>query len=241
MLRLELDADAITATCVSLSERINDRFPGSSLHTQSTRLTKLAERAAQRSIEVAEPIRWVRVSYVILGIIVLVGLLLAPVDLSTSGDERDLIEWANVFEAVANDIILLGAGIAFLVTAEARLKRRKVLRELHQLRSFAHVIDMHQLTKGPQRIKGEGSGLATKFSPEADLTAYEVGRYLDYCSELLSLDSKVATLYVQHFDDAPTLAAVTEIEQLTTGLSRKIWQKLMIVMSTHPEASPLSD
>jgi hypothetical protein len=58
---------------------------------------------------------------------------------------------------------------------------------------------------------------------------------------LLSLDSKVDALYVQHCDDGPTLAAVTEIEQLTTGLSRKIWQKLMIVMSTHPEASALSD
>lgn len=241
MLRLELDADAIEATCANLSERIDDRFPGSSLHTQSNRLTELADRAARRSIEVAEPIRWVRVSYIVLGILVLVGLLLAPVDLSTSSDDRDVIEWAQVFEAVANDIILLGAGIAFLVTAEARLKRRKVLRELHQLRSFAHVIDMHQLTKTPQRIKGEGSALATKSSPEADLTAYELGRYLDYCSELLSLSSKVAALYVQHFDDGPTLVAVTEIEQLTTGLSRKIWQKLMIVMSTHPEASPLSD
>lgn len=241
MLRLELDAEAIRATCVQLSERINDRFPGSSLHAESKRLTALAERAARRSVEVAEPIRWVRVSYVVLGVLVLVGLLLAPVDLTASGDDRDLIEWAQVFEAVANDVILLGAGIAFLVTAEARLKRRKVLRELHQLRSFAHVIDMHQLAKNPQRIKGEGAALATEYSPAADLSAFELGRYLDYCSELLSLDSKVAALYVQHFDDGPTLVAVTEIEQLTTGLSRKIWQKLMILMSTHPEASPTSD
>ncbi len=240
MLRLELDAEAIRTTCVTLSERIDDRFPGSSLHAQSVKLTSLADRAEQRSIQVAAPIRWVRVSYVVLGIVVLLGLLLAPVDLSTSGGDRDVIEWAQVFEAVANDIILLGAGIAFLVTAEARLKRRKVLRELHQLRSFAHIIDMHQLTKDPQRIKGEHAAHEMPSSPRATLTAYDLGRYLDYCSELLSMDSKVAALYVQHFDDGPTLAAVTEIEQLTSGLSRKIWQKLMILMSTHPEASPTS-
>lgn len=240
MLRLELDSEAIRATCGTLSERIDDRFPGSSLHAQSVKLTALADRAQQRSIQVAAPIRWVRVSYVVLGIVVLVGLLLAPVDLSTSSGDRDVIEWAQVFEAVANDIILLGAGIAFLVTAEARLKRRRVLRELHQLRSFAHVIDMHQLTKDPQRIKGENAGHEMPSSPRADLTAYDLGRYLDYCSELLSMDAKVAALYVQHFDDGPTLAAVTEIEQLTSGLSRKIWQKLMILMSTHPEASPTS-
>lgn len=121
-----------------------------------------------------------------------VGLLLAPVDLSTSGDDRGVIEWTQVFEAVANDIILLGAGIAFLVTAETRLKRRKVLRELHQLCSFAHVIDMHQLTKDPQRIKGESAGHQMPSSPRTDLSAYDLGRYLDDSSELLTPVERVS-------------------------------------------------
>ena len=34
----------------------------------------------------------------------------------------------------------------------------------------------------------------------------ELGRYLDYCSELVALSSKVAALFVQHFNDPIVLA-----------------------------------
>ena len=43
------------------------------------------------------------------------------------------------------------------------------------------------------------------------------------------LIGKVAALYVQRFDDPVALSAVDQIEDLTTGLSRKIWQKIMII------------
>ena len=56
-------------------------------------------------------------------------------------------------------------------------------------------------------------------------------RSLDYCSELLSPTGKVAALYVRDFDDAVARAAVNEVEGLTTGLSREIWQKTVIVRS----------
>ena len=41
--------------------------------------------------------------------------------------------------------------------------------------------------------------------------------------------SKVAALYVQGFPDAQAVSAVDDVEDLTTGLSRKIWQKIMIL------------
>ena len=41
--------------------------------------------------------------------------------------------------------------------------------------------------------------------------------------------SKVAALLVQHFGDSVVLAAVNEIETLTNGLSRKIWQKITVL------------
>lgn len=46
---------------------------------------------------------------------------------------------------------------------------------------------------------------------------------------LLALCGKVAALYVQDFDDGPSVAAVNEIEDLTTSLSEKIWQKIGIL------------
>ena len=61
---------------------------------------------------------------------------------------------------------------------------------------------------------------------------FEIGRYLDYCSELLSLTGKIAALYVQHFDDAVVIASANEVEQLCTGLARKIWQKITLLQPT---------
>ncbi len=83
-------------------------------------------------------------------------------------------------------------------------------------------------------------GTPTPHSPTATLTRFELGRYLDNCSELLSLTDKVAVLYVQHFDDHVVIASVNDVEQLCTSLSRKIWQKIMILppVADPPPARP---
>ena len=61
------------------------------------------------------------------------------------------------------------------------------------------------------------------------MTQFELRRYLDYCSEMLSLTGKVAAVYVQGFEDELAVNAATELENLSTGLSRKIWQKILIL------------
>ena len=133
-------------------------------------------------------------------------------------------------EAAINDLVFLGIAIFFLLTIETRLKRRRALRALHQLRSIAHVVDMHQLTKDPEQLLSNPP--ATASSPVRAMTPAELGRYLDYCSELLSVTSKIAALFVERFDDPVTLGAVNEIESLTAGLSRKIWQKISMLLNT---------
>jgi len=113
------------------------------------------------------------------------------------------------------------------VTIEIRIKRARVIEALHELRGVAHVIDMHQLTKDPSGMKFKA--IATASSPERTLTPFQLTRYLDYCSEMLSLTGKVAALYAQCLPDIVVLSAVNELENLVTGLSRKIWQKIMII------------
>jgi hypothetical protein len=141
----------------------------------------------------------------------------------------DLLDFIQVLEAGINDVVLIGVAVFFLATLEARLKRRRALDALHELRVIAHIIDMHQLTKDPERVTTEQDD--TVSSPRRPLTPPQLGRYLDYCSEMLSLTGKVAALYVQRFPDSVAVATVNEIEDLTTGLSRKIWQKVMILHS----------
>jgi hypothetical protein len=81
------------------------------------------------------------------------------------------------------------------------------------------------LSKDPDRILSNRADTAS--SPSArPWTEFTLRRYLDYCSELLSLTGKIAALHLKDFDDPTIVAAVNEIEDLTTGLSQKIWQKI---------------
>jgi hypothetical protein len=46
---------------------------------------------------------------------------------------------------------------------------------------------------------------------------------------MLSLVGKLAALYAQSNSDSVVLQSVNDIETLTNGISRKIWQKIMIL------------
>jgi hypothetical protein len=81
----------------------------------------------------------------------------------------------------------------------------------------------------------------TPVSPPRTYTPFELQRYLDYCSEMLALISKIAVLYVQDSADSETVAIVDDIEDLTNGLSRKIWQKIMLIERNPSPAMPPRD
>ena len=74
----------------------------------------------------------------------------------------------------------------------------------------------------------------TTHSPERNFDAYTLGRYLDYCTEMLSLTSKLGYLYVENFHDTEVTKAATELENLCSGLTRKIWQKIVILQAHNP-------
>jgi hypothetical protein len=224
---LSLDADEIVRTIDTLSRRIEERFPGAGLGRVCRELLAIGRHARERAQWIAQPILVLRVITVGLAVLILAGLGLTFARLKPPAGGFEVGQFIQVLEAGINDLVLIGAAIFFLGTLEGRIKRRRALRALHELRSIAHIIDMHQLTKDPERTVGDAP--ATESSPVRRMTPLELGRYLDYCSEMLSLTGKVAALYVQHFDDSVALQAVNEIEDLTTGLSSKIWQKLMIL------------
>jgi hypothetical protein len=131
-------------------------------------------------------------------------------------------------DSAVNIAILFGAGLFFLLRHEEREKRRLALDDLYELRSLAHVIDMHQLTKDPTTLLAPERRTAASPDNEA-MTPFELARYLDYCSEMLSLVAKVAALYALDMRDPVVIEAVSDIEAMTTNLSRKIWQKITIV------------
>ena len=101
-----------------------------------------------------------------------------------------------------------------------RIRVRRALRALHELRSIAHVIDMHQLTKDPAALSRDF--IMTESSPLRSMTAAELKRYLDYCSEMLSLVAKLAAIYAQSSPDAVVINAVNDIEQLAGAARRRV-------------------
>ena len=140
-----------------------------------------------------------------------------------------IVDVVTLMEAGINDVVLIGAAIFFLLSFETRYKRQRALKAIHELRSIAHVIDMHQLTKDPHRIMKNAKYAHTGLSPKLEMSEFLLRRYLDYCSEMLSLVGKIAAVYVQEFDDGVAMASASELEALTTGLSGKIWQKIAIL------------
>ena len=58
---------------------------------------------------------------------------------------------------------------------------------------------------------------------------------------MLSLSAKLAALYAQHFADSVVLAAVSEVENLSIGLSNNIWQKIAILQSLQGEATVVEE
>ena len=229
-----LDPTKLADTIERLADRVEERFPGSGLGRVCRELQEIAGRAAETATWIARPILLLRVAVAVLVGLILGGLIGTLAALGGTMEPLTFAELVQALEAGINDVVLVGAAIFFLVTLETRIKRRRALQAIHELRSIAHVIDMHQLTKDPEMVLGGDGGHLS--APRPSLTRFELGRYLDYCSEALSLTGKVAALYIQRFDDPVALQAVNEVEGLTTGLSRKIWQKVMILYSAPPEA-----
>lgn len=228
---LILREKAIIETVSALQCRISDRFPGSGLANLCGELQDVAERSAIRAHGIGKSVWWIRICGYLLAMLVIalvVGMLWFVTH--TVRIKEESVGWTDIigaFDAGTSGLIVLGATLYFLIGLEIRIKRRRALLAVHELRSIAHVVDMHQLTKDPERMLGRYQ--QTSHSPTESMTAFQLNRYLDYCTEMLSLLGKIAALYVQRFDDPIAVAAVSEVEQLTTGLSRKIWQKIVLL------------
>jgi len=234
-----LDVEAILETVRRLERRISERFPSSGLLSICHELVSLAEEVQQRTRAIAAPNIALRAAVYILISTGVMGLLIIAFAVKFQIGNAELLSVLQAVEAAANIVVLLGAALLFLISLETRLKRNRSLRDLHGFRSIAHVIDMHQLTKDPS--SGLASDHATASSPQRTMTPFELTRYLDYCSEMLSLTGKLAAVYAQNLPDPVVIDAVYDIESLTTDLSQKIWQKITILdVSGRPGSSSVA-
>jgi hypothetical protein len=224
-----LNDEMIVQTIERLYARIEARFSGSGLGRVCAELVDIARLTGKRAPGLNRAFLSTRLISIIL-VVVWLGVLVYLGSFVNWRDvlhRVDVVSLAQALESVVNLSILMGGAIWFIWTRETALKRRRVFHALYQLRALAHIIDMHQLTKDPSVELGAYT--VTSASPKRVMTDFELSRYLDYCSEMLALIAKLAALYAGQTEDSEILAATNDIENLTTNLGRKIWQKIMII------------
>jgi hypothetical protein len=238
-----LDENQILQTLRTLGHRIEERFPDSSLARVSAELLAVGEEARRNVAFIRLPHWPVRIAAIVCILLILVVFASAfSTVLVLVQNERaqaglgSAAEVVQAVESLVQEAVFLGIAIWFFLSMESRVKRRRALKAIHELRSIAHIVDMHQLTKDPERMFSSQPNTAS--SPVRTMKREQLGRYLDYCSELLSLTSKLAALYVQYRNDPIVLEAVSEVEQLSGDLSNKIWQKITLLDATRSEAGP---
>jgi hypothetical protein len=212
----ELRVDEITSTLETLHVRIENRFPGSGLAGVCRELIEFSTETRTVMNWVVRPIWWLRITIGAFVLLAIIGIVYTASRVTLNFDTLSVGDLIQVLEATTSEILIIAAGLFSLVSIETRVKRARVVDALNKLRAVAHIVDMKQLTKDPD-------------NPKRELDDVQLGRYLDYCSELLSLISKIGFLYVTRFDDPDANQSVNELETLTTGLSRKIWQKISIL------------
>ena len=133
----------------------------------------MADEASARLAVLARP-RWgLRIAIGLLVSLILVVTLLAITRMRTPATLHDLGAFVQVLESAINDVVFVAIALAFLVTIETRLKRQITLRAIHELRSLAHIVDMHQLTKDPDLALGERGTTAARNGADPHSVATE--------------------------------------------------------------------
>lgn len=221
-----LDPDKIVETIKALQRRIERRFPGSGLGKVVAEMLGVAEETVARTQWIQKPQVLLRTVAVVLTMAI-IALLITLVRHIHQFNFDDFTNSVQALDSSIGSVVFIGATILFFVNWEHRIKRDRALKALHELRALAHIVDMHQLTKDPESYfaRQQPAGLA----PRRAMTPFELNRYLDYCSEAQAIISKIAALYVQKFPDPVLLDAVDDVEALTAGFSRKIWQKITLI------------
>jgi hypothetical protein len=232
--KLILMPDRVVETIEKLLARILERFGNCGLSRVCAQLCVIAREDTQRAARIGQSYIWLRalVFVMLVAGIVVLGWVLTLIDFTKTAADS-VYSVLQGIEAAANLTLLTGAVMLFLIKLEERLKRRRALAALHELRSIVHVIDMHQLTKDPSKFIVAAN---TPSSPPLLLNEFQMTRYLDYCSEMVSLTSKVAVLFGQSLEDQAVTEVVSDIERVGSGLSQKIWQKIIILQELRTTA-----
>lgn len=225
-----LEAHYIAHAAAKLEGRIRARLPGRRLadvaHRLSEQVPDIHERFSTSFVRYRRARLLSRAASIAIVVATVVALGFALKDPAVNGvdDSSDLV---GLVESIISDLVYASIAVFFLWALPERRERRTLLLLLHELRSLAHVVDMHQLDKDPEQARADY--VPTAKSPTNRMSAEELHHYFDYCSELVSLIAKAAALCAEHSSDSVVLQTVSDLETLAAQMSQKIWQKISLL------------
>jgi ABC-type multidrug transport system fused ATPase/permease subunit len=204
-------------------------------------LSELAELAAsqeedQREVARGRSLIILLPLFVVLGVTALIVVALR-VDLQVEAGPvhvSDLMQALDSLVALLLFAIMLVMGSSKLVKAWLNWKSRRALR---RIRRVAERINLVQLDKDPERLRREKYQQSAE-SPQSQLSAWELHRYLSYARNALYLLGFLAFSYVDVAPDDEAEEAAAALQQYIMTMKadvRRKWERVEALREQHPE------
>jgi hypothetical protein len=212
-----LDPARIIETADNLAQQVSDRLPQSTLAGLAADLAQIARQTDGRARNARRPILAIRFASALAAATSLIGLVYLASHIHARWEFGTITELFEAADAGFNLVVILAGALWFLITLEARIKRKKALGSIEELREFIHVIDVTQLYYTPDLYAPHS---ADSRSPlDLDHT------YLLFCTQMLGVISNLAPLYTRNAAGDSILRAAAEVEILANAISAKLLSK----------------
>ena len=130
------------------------------------------------------------------------------------GNISDLFEAAD---AGFNMLVGLAGVLWFLVTIDARVKRKQALAHIGELLEFIQIIDVTQLYYTPELYKSNAS-------PDSTRSRFD-HTYLLFCNEMLGVIGNLAPLYTRGNMDDSVWRATSDVIMLANAIQGRLFAK----------------
>lgn len=220
-LKHRLDPTKIIETAENLALHTAQKLPGTTLAGLAVELARIARETDERARQARKPILVIRVASVTAIVGTLLGLWYLLYHLHTRWEFSTITEFFEFTDAGFNLLVLLAGALWFFITLEARIKRKKALESIQELREFIHVIDLTQLYYTPVLYNAGTVNAPTQVG--LDYT------YLLFCTQMFGVISNLAALYSRGGAGDSILRAASEVDMLATAVSSKLLSKVQMV------------
>jgi hypothetical protein len=212
-----LDPANIIETADHLARRVSEKLPDSTLAGLAAELAQVARQTEERAREARRPIPAIRVASVLAVCGTLVGIGYLGRHIHARWEFGTISEVFEATDAAFNLLVILAGLLWSFVTLEARIKRKKALASIEELRDFIHLIDITQLYYTPDLYNPDPAKCLSSLN--LDYT------YLLFCTEMLGFISNLAPLYTRGAAGDSILRAVSDVELLANAISAKLLSK----------------